>query len=214
MMRNRRGTWVVVAAALALGSAGSYVADASRAVHQDAPMQEFVGGAEAGTANLTRTQSGVTLRVATSVSGELEAFGTPLGVDWMSGDATTVWIVVFNDPGNCVGGCGEDDVIDAIFGDNRAGVGVHYGAGHVAGGATFQSAAHLSEGDDGGALFGLALEDAMTAEIHTVVRSHGPATSLTGAELAAALHTVDGGCAPDFGPNTCGDSQFAVFLSP
>lgn len=87
-------------------------------------------------------------------------------------------------------------------------------SGHVAGGASFHAGAQLGEGDDGGTLFGLPLVDAMTAEIHTIVRSHGPAADLSGSELAAALHSVDGGCAPEFGPNACGDSQFAVFLSP
>ena len=41
-----------------------------------------------------------------------------------------------------------------------------------------------------------------------VVRSHGPAANLNVDELAAAISSVDGGCAI----NTCGDAQAAVFM--
>ncbi len=61
-----------------------------------------------------------------------------------------------------------------------------------------------------GVLFGYGLMDSMAAEIHLVVRSHGPAANLSGQELSEALHSVDGGCTT----NTCGDAQFAVFLAP
>lgn len=201
-------------AAAAFASVGTQAAQAAPAVHQDSAVYEFQGMSEVGEASLTRNGSGVTMRISTGVSGELEDFGTPLGVDWTPGDATTVWFIVFNDPGGCIDGCGEDDVLDAIIGANRAQVGVHFGTGHVAGGDGFSAAARLNEGDTTGALFGMGLQDATAAEIHLVVRSHGPASALTGQQLSEALHSVDGGCAPDFGPNTCGDSQFAVFLSP
>ena len=213
-MRNQIGRWLVLAAAVGLGSAGAHVADAAPAVHQTSDVTEFVSLADVGSASLNRTPKGVRMNIETAVGGELEDFGTTLGVDWETGDATTVWFVVFNDPGGCVDGCGEDDVLDFFFGANRAKVGVHFGTGHVAGDPTFSAAARLAEGDTKGMLFGMPLMDSQAAEIHLVVRSHGPAGALTGQQLAAALHSVDGGCAPDNGPNTCGDSQFAVFLAP
>ena len=190
----------MIAAAIALGAVGTHAVEAAPADRQSSAVYEFQGMAEVGAASLTRTGSGVTMTIDTTISGELEDFGTPLGVDW--------------GPAGCIGGCGEDDVLDAIFGGNRAKVGVHYGAGHVAGGDGFAAAAHLQEGDMSGAVLGMGLMDAMSAEIHLVVRSHGPAASLTGSQLAAALHSLNGGCAAaDMGPNVCGDSQFAVFTA-
>lgn len=203
---RRVGTFL---AAAALVAAGPPSAAGAGAVHQHATVHEFVGMAAVGDAHLKRNATGVTMRISTTVSGELIDFGGPLGAYWTSGDATTVWFVVFNNPDGCVDGCGQDDALAAFSGDNRGGLGVHYAAGHVAGGDAFRAAGRLNEGDTEGRIFGMPLKDAATAEIHLVVRSHGPAASLTGTQLADALHSVDGGCEV----NTCGDPQFAVFLA-
>lgn len=190
---------------------GAVSAAAGGAVHQPSTVYQFDDMSAAGEARLTRTANGVSFRMRTAISGELTEFGALLGEDWESGDATTVWFVVFNFPDECIGGCGEDEVIAAFLGFyNDAGVGLHYGTGHVAGGAWFNAAASLREWDTSGRLFGMPLRDAEGAEIHLVVRSHGPASTLSGSELNDALHSVDGGCAT----NTCGDPQFAVFLAP
>ncbi len=206
-MGQRRRHLFAVAAAAALTLVGTHGVEAAPATQQSSAVYQFDDMSEVGKASLKRNGSGVTMNIKTAIGGELDDFGVLQGVDWESGDATTVWFVVFNDPSGCVDGCGGDDVEDA-FGDNRADVGVHFAAGHVANGSKFNAAGHLNEGDSSGLLFGLPLEDATTAEVHLVVRSHGPASTLTGQELAAALHSVDGGC----GTNTCGDAQFAVFL--
>lgn len=209
MMRHRT-RWIAATAAVAVASIGSHVAQAAPAVHQESDVYEFEDMDDVGDATLKRNNSGVTMNIKTAVSGELFDFATPLEVDWQRGDATTVWFVVFNEPWNCSDDeCGEDDVM-AAFNGNPAKVGVHFGTGHVAGGADFNAAASLKEGDMSGVLFGYGLMDSMAAEIHLVVRSHGPAANLTGPELADALHSVDGGC----DTNTCGDPQFAVFLAP
>jgi hypothetical protein len=50
----------------------------------------------------------------------------------------------------------------------------------------------------------------LKAEVHLVVRSHGPASNFTADQLVEALTTVDGGC--DI--NTCGDAQDVIFLPP
>lgn len=205
-MGHRRRHLFAVAAAAGLTMVGTHGVEAA-ATQQTSAVYKFDDMSEVGKASLKRNASGVTMNIKTAIGGELDELGVPQGVDWESGDATTVWFVVFNDPSGCDGGCGADDV-DAIFGDNPADAGVHFAAGHVANGSKFTTAGHLNEGDESGLLFGSALEDATAAEIHLVVRSHGPASTLTGQELAEALHSVDGGC----GANTCGDAQFAVFL--
>lgn len=199
-----------VATAAALTLVGTHAVDAAPARHQTSTVYEFIGMADAGEASLTRTGSGVTMNVNTSIGGQLDEFGTPLEAWWESGDATTVWFVVFSNPAGCVDGCGEDEVL-GFLGDmssNPAQVGVHYATGKIATGTTFHAAGRLNEGDMSGVLFGMALQDAMTAEVHLIMHPHGPASALSGQELAAALHSVDGGC----GTNICGDSQFAVFM--
>ena len=195
-------------AALGLTMAGTQVATAGGAIHQETPVFQFDDGSTVGDATPTRNGHGVTMNISTTVGGELDDFGTLLGVDWTIGDATTVWFVVFNDPEGCIEGCGEDDVLDAIFGDNRADVGVHRAAGHVAGESDFDAGGRLKEGNVDELVVGEPLMDAMTAEIHLVVRSHG--SGLTGSELASALHSLNGGCIT----NTCGDAQAAVFTPP
>ncbi len=199
---------VVIAAAAGLALVGSQVATAGGASPQPADVFEFDGGEVVGNASLTRSGNGVKLKVATQVGGQLDVFGELQGVDWTGGDATTMWFVVFNNPDACVDGCGEDEVLNAAQGiNNDARVGVHFGNGHVAGGADFHSAARLKVGDETGKVFGFALEDPMAAEVHTVLRSHGPAKNLTGQQLSDALHSLNGGCEV----NICGDAQAAIF---
>jgi hypothetical protein len=168
-------------------------------------------------ASLVRTDSGVSMRLSTTVGGQLfDLFDGPLGVDWEVGDATTNWFVVFNEPGECTGGvCGEDDVQNAAMGSDVAKVGVHFATGHIAGSSNWRSAASLRVGDDTGTGFGYALLDARAAEIHVIVRSHGPMATLVGGDVAAAIGSLFGGCentpfGPN-GPNICGDAQAAEF---
>ncbi len=200
----------VAVAVMSTALFGAHVADAGGAAHQASGVYQFDDGSHVGHAALHRNGNGVTMNLWTTVGGELDDFGVLQGVDWERGDATTVWFIVFNDPDGCIDGCGEDEVLDFFFGGDRAMVGALRAAGHVAGGSNFNASGRLNEGDDTELLFGTPLIDAMTAEIHLVVRSHGPASNLSGAVLAEALHSVDGGC--DI--NTCGDSQFAVFTPP
>jgi hypothetical protein len=161
-------------------------------------------------ATLVRTDSGVSMRLSTTVGGELfDLFDGPLGVDWEVGDATTNWFVVFNNPGACSDGvCGENDVQEAAMGfDNGSMVGVHFATGHIAGSSNWRSAASLSVGDDTGTGFGYPLLNAREAEIHVIVRSHGSMATLVGGNVAAAIGSLMGGC--DI--NTCGDAQAAEF---
>jgi hypothetical protein len=189
-------------------------ASAERAIHQTVDVNDFSGNlVTADGASMIRTDSGVSTQVRTTVGRQLfDLFAGPLGVDWEVGDATTNWFVVFNAPDKCSDGvCGENDVQDAALGaDNGSQVGVHFATGHVAGSSNWRSAASLKEGDLSGVFFGFPLVDARTAEIHVVIRSHGPAANLVPGYLADAIGSIDAGCAI----NTCGDAQAAEFKPP
>jgi hypothetical protein len=198
-----------------LATALAAPASAAPAIHQTADVNEFSGAlvTDEG-ASLVRTDSGVSMQVSTTVGGELfDLFAGPLGVDWEVGDATTNWFIVFNAPDECTGGvCGEDDVLAAATGaNNDPEIGVHFATGSVAGSSNWRSAASLRVGDESGLVFGFPLVKALTAEVHIIIKSHGPAADLVPGELAAALGTIDGGCDID---TVCGDPQAAVFETP
>ena len=137
-----------------------------------------------GGSRLTRTNNGVTLNLKTT--------------GLQPGDAVTVWWIVWNDPAACSGvPCGLGDL--GVEGSSIA-----RAAGHVVGGdgkGNFNG--HLRTGDTSEALFGPGLTDPAGAEIHLVVRSHGPAIP---GHIPTQIHTVEDGCA------ACSDVQAAVHL--
>jgi hypothetical protein len=112
----------------------------------------------------------------------------------VSGNAYTVWWVIFNNPSACVGGCGEDDLTNPAV---RASL--VFATGHVVGNDTAANfGAWLGVGDTDGVLpnppspAGLyGLENARTAAIHLVVRSHGPADPHL---LPDQINSFLGGC--------------------
>jgi hypothetical protein len=152
-------------------------------------VYSIADGSEVGSSKIVRNKNGVTVTLNTS------------GLE--PGSAVTIWWVVFNNPNECVDGCDETDLGNPnVAGD------VIYAAGHVVGNnGTAHFAAHLNEGDSGGSLFpqpSPGLIDAQTAEIHLVVRSHGPAIP---GMIPEQIHTFNGGCPP----NVCENVQFAIF---
>ncbi len=209
MMRKLIG--VLTASVLAATVLAS-PADAQRPDEQRVNVTEFNGETVNGArASLARTETGVNMKISTKVGGQLyDLFAGPLGAAWEKGDATTAWFVVFNNPGECTPNpgetvpiCGEDDVQDAAIAAQAnqtppaAGVGVHFATGHVAESRRWKATASLPEGDETGMVFGSALVDSMTAEVHVVVRSHGSAADLVGVEHTLLveeghLGTVDG----------------------
>lgn len=143
-----------------------------------------------------------------------------LSADMEPNTAASIWLVIFNNPAGCTGECGEDD----LFGD-AALPDVVYATGGVSDGSgSLRVQGRYKAGDNSGSLweiFGFpapGLIDARVAEIHAIVRSHGPwipgRTDMT--------TTFNGGCSfdglPDDprlgqpGPNTCSDEAFAVYL--
>ena len=211
--KMRWGLAVVATTSVVLATAS--VSGAAPAVRQTVDVIRIDGQANEGSATLTRTDSGISMTMSTTVGGEM--FDLPFnpppapGVGhWEVGDATTNWFVVFSNPDGCTDPCGEDDVIAGIPNGGPAQVSIHYAAGHVAGSSSWHSAGLLREGDTSTMLFGVPLQDAMTAEVHIIARSHGQMTTLLPGERGDALNSVDGGC----GTNTCGDAQAAIFAPP
>ena len=151
-------------------------------------------------------------------------------VELTPGNAVTVWWVVFNAPEECSDGvCGEDDIFNLdedgelilnedgsppmnMDGIGAAQISAMRADGHVideGGAALFQG--HLPVGDASEAAFGPGLLDAMAAEIHLVVRDHGPAIP---GEVDAMINSLNGGCADEFPNEPCTDVQFVVFAPP
>ncbi len=134
---------------------------------------------------------------STLVRNDAGVTATFLSPNMTVGDVYTFWWVIFNQPENCSGGvCGLDDVVP-FPGNSVAGVSLVYGGGHIianSGRASF--GARLAAGDTDGAMFGPGLVDPVGAEIHIVLRTHGPVIPEL---LDAQLNTFGGAC----DVNTC-----------
>jgi hypothetical protein len=155
-----------------------------------------------GKSTLHRNKNGITINFKTT--------------GLMPGHAYTLWWVVWNKPENCIipGECAEADFPNA----GNVEVQLLYATGSVAGNnGTGNFSAHLNENDDTGSiheLFGLpnfdGLQNAQTAEIHGVLRSHGP--KIPG-QVGDQITSYEGGCVVNFpafteipdAPGECGD---------
>lgn len=136
------------------------------------------------------------------------------------GHAVTLWVVIFNNPELCANGegglrCGEGDLL--IFGGDPAIEGsVLYGAGHVVGpDGQGHFGTYVAPGDTAHVVVdGPGLTNPLGADVHLVVRDHGPVQA---GLLGEALSTFGGGCteAPEgtgtLGDFACYDAQFAFF---
>lgn len=139
--------------------------DAKSTVKQTVDVFDFVNGGVVGTSTLHRNSHG--LAVNFHVTG------------LSAGHAYTIWWVVWNNPEECTvpGACSDID-----FGNPDVQVELMYANGHVVGNnGKGNFSAHLNENDASGTinpLFGLpsygGLADAQKAEVHMVLRSHGP----------------------------------------
>lgn len=159
---------------------------------------------------------------ATLVRQPTGASFTFTGVGLTPGNAHTIWFVAFNDPGACAspmmdGGtlislCGLPDLANAAAEPTAV-----WGAGHVVGaGGVVTFGGRVAVGDASGcdALgrlpCGGGLTDPAGAEIHLVVRTHGPAIP----ELVnEQIHSFNRGCeAGEPNAGLCRNLQFAAFL--
>lgn len=147
-------------------------------------------GDPAGSSNIVRTNGGISGNLSASLSNDL---------DTAKGLTATLWLVVFNEPGECAAApCGEPDLFNPAVKPD-----VLHAAGNVVGGSEKVSFGyHRQAGDNSGSiadLFGMptdngepwGLIDARAAEVHYVVRIHGP---LNPEAMPAQIHTYGGGC--------------------
>jgi hypothetical protein len=161
-------------------------------------MQQFgTGIVLSGTSTLVRNDNGVSMTIRAN--------------DLLSNHAYTAWFVAFNDPAQCIGGCGVDDILA-----NRGVPAVRFGGGHLVG-ASGQAniGGHLAAGNTGGpacaagpslGACGPGLLEPRTAIIHLVLRTHGPAIP---GLINEHTSSFNGGCPP----NACANVHFAVHFA-
>lgn len=160
------------------------------------PLSEVEGA----TAQLTRTNSSVAYTFRTN------------GLE--RGHVVTMWWVIFNNPDECenpiptIGAnCDLPDLFNAAVMPSVMG-----GDGNLVGESGESThAGHLREGEittfHPAFVGSPGLDDAMKAEIHLVLRTHGPAIPDMLAEMRS---TFDAGC----DVNDCADLQAAAFPAP
>ena len=138
----------------------------------------------------------ILVRTKEGVGATLHTFGL------VPGNVYTLWVAVFNNPKECA--TNPCTVADVPNPDVQAVI--LWGSGQIAGeDGTADFGAFRAVGDTSGSAglgTGTALENPFKAQIHLVVRSHGPVIP---AMLSDQLSTFDGGCPP----NTCANVQTA-----
>jgi hypothetical protein len=211
MIMNRLITVLATASLLLVAMAAPAAAATSQTseVYTFADLPALV---DVGDAALVRNDNGVTVRAT---------------VEGVAPGAYTLWWVVWNNPE----ACGADGCTDADFGAPGLDVDIGYATGQVVGtGGQLTLAAHLAEGGslsgfptEFGVASGSGLLDAFDAEVHIVIRYHGPkVTGLVGEKT----HTFAAGCdysafggsivSPAYGtegptPYICEEPFFAIF---
>ncbi|MBK8023825.1 MAG: hypothetical protein IPK19_20925 [Chloroflexi bacterium] len=213
-MNRKRFTLIVsLLALLSVLALSAYAQDSepsvsTTTVHRMSDASEIAGSSS----QLTRYPNGVTATLSTS--------------DLEPGTVYTVWWVIFNSPENCTDGqCSLDDIF--VFADdttterddagNRvldmdniaaSNISVQHASGSVSADGSLAVSASLGRGEVPGVVFGPGLLDPYTAEVHLVVRTHGPAVADA---YEAQLSTFGGGCEPmDAAP--CDDVQFVIHM--
>jgi len=189
------------AAALTASGLPNPAASASAASKDTAPVFPFPMGSgpdiPGAYSTLIRNDAGVTMTIHTS--------------GLVPGNAYTVWWVIFNNPAACVDGCGLDDLLDPVR-SVATRVSLVFATGHVVGNDTANFGAWLGVGDLRDVLpkppspagpYGL--ENARTAEVHLVIRSHGPADPQL---LPDQINSFLDGCST----NSCANVQASAHL--
>lgn len=168
---------VLITAALGIAAlVGAAPADAHSPHTDRVQVTDIDDGRPTGASMLRRTDHGVHALVRTTGLSRHHAY--------------TVWAVIFNNPAACDGPCGSDDLANPDVG----GVSTLL-TGKVARWSRTWFVGRLAVGD--------ALTDPKGAEIHFIVRTHGPVIPELRREQ---ITTLNGGCPP----NVCANVQLAV----
>ncbi len=167
----------MLVASLAATTLPGGTAEARRAVADVERVVSIADGTDHGYSVVRRNERGVRAFVRTT---ELERH-----------HAYTVWAVVFNNPQACDGPCDAGDL-----GDPEVDAVSTLFAGKVVGGNRTNFAGSLRAGGD-------ALRNPYGAEIHFIVRTHGPAIA---GMVREQISTLNGGCPP----NACANVQMSI----
>ncbi len=191
-IKNTSVSLAAVVLVLAGGLPLTAIADDPDRTYQTANIFDLSTGFDvAGAATLTRTEDSVTARIYTS--------------DLDTGAAYTIWWVVWNDPSQCVGICGDEDADFGVTGNS-----VFYGGGFVTGADGTANVSVTVVADDLAAGIdvllgnGLDEENGFGAEMHLVLRTHG---NIQVGMADLQIGSFNGGCPP----NSCTDTQAVVF---
>ncbi|GAA4313954.1 hypothetical protein GCM10023115_29250 [Pontixanthobacter gangjinensis] len=185
-----------------------------------------------GKSNTVKTTSDVFNPILGEVVGEATLLRNQNGLSFSyksdgltPGYAYTMWWVIWNKPENCAtpGACLDPDVANP-----DVEVSIMAAGGHVVGkSGKGYFGGHINEGDDSGSVNellglppagGLQEGNSFGAEVHLVVRSHGPAIP---GEVSEQISTYVGGCDAPFAfppfseiPDEigeCGEIEAAIF---
>lgn len=214
---------VVLAGAVLASTATGSGAVSAATTGRTTPVVAFMaagdigdGVLEPGTSFPPTTHGLATLKRGSDwVQVNLQTSGLPAG-------AYTVWWLVFNTPSGCTGGCGEDDLLNP-----DANVSVFWATGGTVqdnGVGNFRDRHDVGDhlGEPGTQhILGDGSLDPAQAEIHNVIKYHGPA-SKDPATHYEQTHTILGGCfeganAVDLGAPfgvQCFDPQAVVHTRP
>lgn len=201
-------SFIIFSSALAMGISGPAQAQTSKAdvftfFNAD---ETAAAGDVVGQARLHRSKEGANLGIETT--------------ELVPGDAYTIWWIIFNNPDACAPpGCSGAD-FPANGGDPAVEASVMNATGRVAdsdGNATFSAFLpagfmHTNrESTNPRQAFGPGLQNVRGAEIHVVVRSHGPSSG-----NIEQISTLFADCNADDGTGgmVCFDAQAAVFPLP
>lgn len=179
-------------------------------IRTEADVINPILGEVTGTSVLRRTKNGLTVNYKSD--------------NLIPRHTYTMWWVIFNNPEACATQpCTMDDFMNA----EEVQPVLLYGAGHLVGQSgkgNFSS--HIKVGDDSGSINellglpeveGLLEGKAFTAEVHMILRSHGPAIP---GQINEQISAFPGGCEVEFEPFTeipdekgeCGDVEMSIHL--
>ncbi|MFQ5709988.1 MAG: hypothetical protein ACE5HO_21240 [bacterium] len=133
------------------------------------------------------------------ISYNIHTTGLPAG-------AYTNWWIIFNNPEDCTDDCGEDDIFSP---ETKANPSVFWATGGIVqedGVGNFRARIREGQPSNGpdGFLIGNGLEDAANAEVHLIIKYHGPASDDPDV-LFDQTHTLLGSC--DSGANAAANGQ-------